>query len=169
MAPPGAPNLPAIEATLTMWPVPRGFIRRIASLEPWMTAWRLSSSWRIAVASDSSSNGPIGMIPALLTTMSIGPSSLLDAVERGGEGGPVGDVEGEADRAAAGLGRGGLGDGAVEVGDRHAHALTGEGARDRLADAAAAAGDDGDLSGQGAGLFCHAEGVLLGKATVLKP
>src|SRR3954452_7479619 len=59
---------------LTIEPVRRGFIRRTASLEPWMTAWRLSSSWRSAVASVSSSNGPIGMMPALLTTMSIGPS-----------------------------------------------------------------------------------------------
>src|SRR3954469_14645516 len=60
---------------VTIEPGRRGFMRRTASLEPWITAWRLSSSWRIAVASDSSSNGPIGMIPALLTTMSIGPSS----------------------------------------------------------------------------------------------
>ena len=40
-------GLPAIEATLTMWPVLRGLMRRIASWVPWITAWRLSSSWRI--------------------------------------------------------------------------------------------------------------------------
>ena len=128
-----------------------------------MTAWRLSSSWRIAVASDSSSNGPIGMIPALLTTMSIGPSSCsirrATAVKAGrsvtSRARPIAPAPVSA--AAASATRG------VEVGDRDAHALTAEGARDRLADAATAAGDDGDLSGQGAGLFCHAEGVLLVK------
>ena len=104
------------------------------------------------------------MIPALLTRMSIGPSSLLDLVEEGGEGGAVGDVEGEADRAGAELGRGGLGDRAPSrspIATRTPSRASA--ARDRLADAAAAAGDDGDLAGQRAGLFCHAEGVLLVK------
>ena len=56
-----------------MWPVPRGRIRRIASCVPWITARRLISSWRVMLASDSASSGVIGMIPALLTRMSIGP------------------------------------------------------------------------------------------------
>ena len=155
--------MPAIEAMLTMWPVPRGFMRRMASLEPWMTAWRLSSSWRIAVASVSSSNGPMGMIPALLTITSIGPRRCSTSSSAAVKAGRSVTSRREADRAGSGLGRGRLGDAAVEIGDRDADALTGERARDRLADAAATAGDDGDLSGQGAGLFCHGEGVLLGK------
>ena len=47
----------------------------------------------------------------------------LDVVERRREGGPVRHVEGEADRPAADLGGGLLGDRAVEVGDRDTDAL----------------------------------------------
>ena len=79
----------------------------------------------------------------------------LDVVERGREGGPVRDVEGEPDRPAADLGGGLLGDGAVEVRDRDAHALAGERVGERLADAAATAGDHGHLAGEGAQLLSH--------------
>ena len=133
-----------------------------------MTAWRLSSSWRIAVASVSSSNGPIGMIPALLTSTSIGPrrcSMSSSAAVKAGRSvtsrarpiAPAPDLSGRL-----------LGGGAVEVGDRHAHALAGERARERLADAAAAACDDGHLAGEGAGLFGHGSDPPQ-EASVLKP
>ena len=109
-----------------MWPVPRGRIRRIASCVPWMTARRLISSWRVMLASDSSSSGVIGMIPALLTRMSIGPEPPLDVVEEGGEAGEVGDVEVQADDGVAELGGGALGGLAVDVADRDADALADE-------------------------------------------
>ena len=65
---------------------------------------------------------PSGMIPALLTSDVERAELALDVVEEGGEAGAVGDVEGEADRAAAELGGGGLGGGEVDVADRHAGA-----------------------------------------------
>ncbi len=37
VAPPGSPALPSVEETFTMWPRPRGVIRRIASRVPWIT------------------------------------------------------------------------------------------------------------------------------------
>ena len=105
----GTPARPASDAMLTMWPVPRGRIRRIASCVPWMTACRLISSWRVMLASASSSSGVTGMIPALLIEDVDRAEPPLDLVEERGEAGAVGDVEGEADRAVAELGGGGLG------------------------------------------------------------
>ena len=140
--------MPALEATLTMWPVPRGLKRRIASFVPRITPWRLISISRIAVASSSSSWAPTVMIPALLTRMSTGPSRPSTVVEEGGEAGSVGDVERQPERRAPELGRGGLGGRHVDVADRDAGALAGQRQRDRLADPAAAAGDDGDLAVQ---------------------
>jgi hypothetical protein len=58
----------------TMWPRPRCFIFGTTSLHPVMTPMTLMSIWRRVVASSSSSNGPSGMIPALLTSTSTGPS-----------------------------------------------------------------------------------------------
>ena len=71
---PGMPALPAWEAMLTMWPLWRGAIRSIASWVPVMTPCRLMSTWRRTESSLSSTNGVTGMIPALLTITSIGPS-----------------------------------------------------------------------------------------------
>ena len=66
-------------------------------------------------------------------------------------------------RAVAELGGGGLGGGGVEVADRDDDALAGERAGERLADAAGAAGDDGDLAGQRAGCLGH--GVNYGESS----
>ena len=74
VAPPGKPPFPATEAMLTRWPRLRGRKRSSASLEPRMTPLRLMSIIRAAVASVSATNGPIGMIPALLISTSSGPS-----------------------------------------------------------------------------------------------
>ena len=144
-----------------MWPVPRGRIRRIASCVPWITARRLISSWRVMLASDSSSSGVIGMIPALLTRMSIGPEAALDVVEEGGEAGEVGDVERQADDGVAELGGGALRGLAVDVADRDADALGDQRLRDRPPDAPGAAGDDGGLAAQRARLLGHAVPFLL--------
>ncbi len=57
-----------------MWPEPRGRIRWIASCMPVITPTTLMSSWRRIDSTDSSANGVTGMIPALLTTTSSGPS-----------------------------------------------------------------------------------------------
>ena len=144
-----------------MCPVPRGFIRRMASLVPWMTAWRLISSSRIAVASSSSSNGPIGMIPALLTSTSIGPSrrstSSRNAVNPGRS--VTSSASPMAPRAEL-CGRG-LGGGGVDVADRHAATLARQRVRERLADAPSAAGDDGDLAVAASVAALPYSGILL--------
>ena len=57
-----------------MWPRPRCFIFGMTSLHPVMTPTTLMSIWRRVVASSSSSNGPSGMMPALLMSTSTGPS-----------------------------------------------------------------------------------------------
>ena len=88
-------------------------------------------------------------MPALLTRMSIRPSSRFDALDHGGDGGLVGDVGGHGDRPDAAL---------PELGDRRARLRfiasddgdSGAGfrkpARHAEADAAIAAGDDRDLA-----------------------
>ena len=58
-----------------MWPLPRGFIRREASLVLWMIASRLTLRIREVIASSSASKSLIGMIAATLQRKSSGPSS----------------------------------------------------------------------------------------------
>ena len=78
----------------------------------------------------------------------------------------VGDVERQAQRAAAELlGRGG-GRRGVDVADRHAAALARERGRERLADATTAAGDDGDLAVERARLRGHEVGMPPGERNV---
>ena len=60
------PALPAVDATLTMWPRPRGSIRRAASRVPWIIARVLMAKIRSMVASSSSSRPESGITPALL-------------------------------------------------------------------------------------------------------
>ena len=147
--------MPATDATLTMWPLPRGRIRRTASFDPWITAWRSISSMRMTVASSSSANGPTGMIPALLTRTSIGPNrrstSSRNAVK------PRRSVTSSRSPIGRppGLAGGGGRRGGVHVADGDAAALARQRERERLADAAATAGDDGDLAVERAGLRGH--------------
>ncbi len=75
VAPPAKPTRPAVEAMFTIWPRPRGSIRASASFVPCSTPWTLMSTWRRATSSCSSTNGDSGMIPALLTNTSSGPSA----------------------------------------------------------------------------------------------
>ncbi len=79
VAPPGNPPLPAIEASWTMCPRPRGRNRCSASFEPMMTPMTLTSTSLLVAGSASSTNGPTGMIPALLTSTSSGPRRLSTA------------------------------------------------------------------------------------------
>ncbi|CAA9467672.1 MAG: hypothetical protein AVDCRST_MAG38-871 [uncultured Solirubrobacteraceae bacterium] len=79
------------------------------------------------------------------------PQRRLDVVEGGGERRSVADVEGQRARRLADLGRHRGGRIAVEVEDRHRGALEREVARQGGADAAAGAGDHGDLTGERAG------------------
>ena len=143
-----------------MWPRLRGIIRSSASFMPRITPCRLMSIIRRAVRSSSSMKRPICMIPALLTSTSIGPELLLGAVEELGEGGAVGDVERQGDRARAQLRGGPRGRVVVHVADRHLHALAEEGFGGGAPDAAGGTGDRGGLSGEDAGLLGHL--LLLG-------
>ena len=153
----GKPLRPAIDAMLTMWPVRRGTIRRIASCVPWMTACRLMSSWRVMLVRALVVERRDGHDPGVVDEHVERAEALLDLVEERGEAGVVGDVEREADRA------GSPSSAAVCSADsrsrsptRHAGALARERLRDGAADAAAAAGDDDDLSGQRAGFLAMA-------------
>ena len=76
---PGSPALPAWLAMLTMWPLRLGTIRSSASFVPKMTPWRLMSiehPRRLVGLVDERADG---MIPALLISTSIGPSSFSAA------------------------------------------------------------------------------------------
>jgi hypothetical protein len=84
------------------------------------------------------------------------PELLFGAVEEGAEGGAVGDIQRERDRARAQLGRGLPGEREVDVADRDLHSLTQERLRRRLADPARGAGDRRGLPGEDTGLLGHA-------------
>ena len=103
------------------------------------------STIRRAVASVSSANGPIGMIPALLISTSIGPSRSDDLVEEVGERVPSVTSSSRPIGLAAELGRRLLGERLVEVADRDPGALARQRGRGRLADPAGAARDRHDL------------------------
>jgi hypothetical protein len=81
--------------------------------------------------------------------------AALDVVQEGGEAGQVGDVEGEPDDRVAELGGGALRGLAIDVADRHADALGDQRLGDRAPDAPGAAGDDGGLAAQLAGVLGH--------------
>ena len=61
-------------------PWPRASMPGRAAFMPLMTPWTLMSRIRCAVASLSSKNGPMGMIPALLTSTSSDPKRSSTAV-----------------------------------------------------------------------------------------
>ena len=89
----GKPLRPAIDERLTMWPVRRGTIRRIASWVPWMTACRLISSWRAMLSALSSTQRRDRHDPGVVDEHVERAEALLDLVEEGHEAGVVGDVE----------------------------------------------------------------------------
>ena len=146
-----------------MWPVRRGRMRRTASLVPVRTPWTLMSMIRIVVASSSSAKSPRGMIPALLIEHVDRAEAVLDAVEEGGEGLALGDVERQADGLAADLAGDLLGQLGVEVADRDLGALADEGFGGGAADASGAAGDGDHLAVDGTWLLLgHGGGSLSG-------
>jgi hypothetical protein len=85
----------------------------------------------------------------------------LGSVEESGEGGAVGHVERQGDRAAAQLSRRALGQLEIEVADRDAAALAHQCRRGRLADPPRTAGDRHDLATEGLPLLRHRD-LLLG-------
>ena len=87
-----------------MWPERRGTMRRIASCVPWMTACRLISSWREMLSGVSSTSGVTGMIPALFTSTSSGPSCCSTSSRKAVKPGVIGHVERQPERAVAELG-----------------------------------------------------------------
>ena len=96
-------------------------------------------------ASSLSTNGPTLSQPALLTRTSMRPNFSVTAATIVGHRFLAGDVDPQADGAAAEFLRGGLGGLLVDVGDHDGGALGGEFLGDAAADAAAGAGDDRDL------------------------
>ncbi len=114
---------------------------------------------RRAVRSSSSTNRPSGMMPALLTSMSSGPSCSsapsknLENDSRSVTSSPSATVL--AVGGASDLCRSLLSRPQVDVADRHPHALAQTRLRDYTADAARAAGDRGGLSGEDTGLLGH--------------
>jgi hypothetical protein len=83
------------------------------------------------------------------------PKLLFGAVEEGGEGGPVGDVQRRGDRTGPELGGGPLGGRQIDVADGHPHPLTQQRLSARLADPARGAGDRRGLAGEDTGLSGH--------------
>lgn len=63
-------------------PCPRGNSRCTASFDPYSTPSKLTSTILRVMASASSCNAPTGMIPALLTKTSSGPSSPSTVVRK---------------------------------------------------------------------------------------
>ena len=96
-------------------------------------------------ASSLSTNGPTLSQPALLTRTSMRPNFSVTCGDHVGHRFLAGDVDPQADGAAAEFLRGGHGGLFVDVGDHDGGALRGQFFRDAAADAAAGAGDDGDL------------------------
>ena len=83
------------------------------------------------------------------------PQPLLDLIEERGEALPVGDVERQADRAGAELGRGLLGELLLDVPDRDARALREQRLGRRAADPASTAGDRNRQPGERAWNLGH--------------
>ncbi len=150
---------------LTMWPVPRGFIRRIASCVPWITACTLISSWREMLASSSSSSAVTIMIPALLMRMSIGPRRCSTSSRKAVKPGRSVTSRARPIEPLSQLGGGGLGGAGVEIADGDDDPLASERTGERLTDATGAARDDGDLAAQRAGSLGH--GVNYGEAFIV--
>jgi hypothetical protein len=90
--------LPAEEATLTMWPVARGRMRRMASFVPWMTACRLISIWRMTTGVVLLLEGPDRHDPRVVDEDVDRAQPALDLVQEGGEARAIGDVERERQR-----------------------------------------------------------------------
>ena len=82
----------------TRWPALRAWKRGSTIFMPYITPCTLMSTWRLAVASSSSTNGPSCMMPALFTSTSTLPSCSSVASRKRLEGLPVGHVERQADR-----------------------------------------------------------------------
>ena len=75
MAPSATAMRPAAEATLTMCPRPRSAIPGAIALVPLIRPCTLTSMTDLVTASGSLSTEPSGMMPALLTSTSTGPTS----------------------------------------------------------------------------------------------
>ncbi len=102
---------------------------------------------RSAVTSVSDTNGPTGMIPALLISTSSGPSRRSTSVRNASKLGAIGHVERKPERAGAELLRGPLSQRRVDVADRDARALRDQRLRGGAADSACPAGDRDDPAG----------------------
>ena len=114
----------------------------------------------MAVASVSSANCPIGMIPALLMRTSSGPSRFSTSSRNAAKLVAVRDVERQADRARAQLLGGALGQRGVDVADRDARSLRDQRRRGGATDAPGTTGDCDDLARERSWGFRH-ETVLL--------
>jgi hypothetical protein len=88
------------------------------------------------------------MPPALLMAMSIGAELPFGGRDRRGQAGGVEDVGGDCERAVSQVPHDGVELGLGAGDERNRRALAVQGAGDRLADALARAGDEGDPAGQ---------------------
>jgi len=109
----------------------------------------------VAVASVSATNGPTGMIPALLINTVQRAEPGLDLIKEIREARAVGDVERQPDRSTAQLLRGPLGERGLDVADRQLRALRDQGRGSRATDTAGPARDGYDLTGERSCNFGH--------------
>ena len=146
VAPSASATRPTADATLTMCPRPRSTIPGARALVPLMTPCRLTSTIARATACGSLSTEPSGMMPALLTRASIGPTSAVASRNAVHDSGSVTSRRAATTRSPNGCGHlGGQGD--VEVADRDPGTLAGQPLDGGPADAA---GTPGDEDAQGA-------------------
>ena len=132
--------MPAIEATLTIAPPPRGSMSCAAAWQQMNVPVRLTSSVRRQTSSGNSSKRS-GVTDAGVVDEEVEPAErLCGLAERRVHARLVGDVARDAERPAAHLGGGLLGALLVEHGDGRARGL--ERPRDRPADALRGSGDD---------------------------
>ena len=149
----GAPDCALDDEIVTMRPQPAASMSGTAACTQVNVPVRLTAMIRSHVSRrDVERAASNDSMPALVTRISTGPSSARTRANAGVDRRPVGDVDLDGDRRAAGGGElvgGRLGAGAVAVEERDAVAVGGELLGDAEPDARRAAGDDGDAAHRG--------------------